>query len=310
MSKKLIIAADDFGLTPRINEAIAIACRDGIVTSASLMVTGVGFESALDIVRREPKLDIGLHLNLSEGRPISNPSKIPTLADSNGFLYKHPLKLAAALFKGRITTDDLEREIRAQIEKVAGSALSLTHVDGHKHVHVMPQVLRIISKVAPEYGIYAIRLPRERVPRFASMLARNKRYWRQIIKQYAFAKVISAVSRISQRRQERPAFVAPDRFYGIAQTGFLDLKGFSDIVYDLDDGIHELMCHPGYVDDALKKAPTRLRAQRERELELLTGSEVRTLLTDAGITLVSYRDLVENYGNRRANTVLHRYSAI
>src|SRR5262249_13793640 len=151
MSNKLIIAADGFGLTPRINEAIAIACRAGILASTGLMVTGGGFGAALDIVRREPKLDMGLHLDLGKGRASSNPSKIPTLADSNGFLYKHPLKLAAALFKGRITTDDLEREIRAQIEKVAGSALSLTHVDGHKHVHVMPTVFRMICRVAPCY---------------------------------------------------------------------------------------------------------------------------------------------------------------
>src|SRR5215831_14809083 len=200
MSKKLIIAADDFGLTPRINEAIAIACRDGIVTSASLMATGAGFDSAVDIARREPKLDIGLHLNLTEGCPISNPSNIPTLADSNGFLYRHPLKLAAAFFKRRVRLEHLEREIRAQIEKVIASALSVTHIDGHKHVHVIPPVFRVIWRVASDYGIFAVRSTRERVPRLRSMLARNKRSWPQILKQNAVGKLISLSSLASQRR--------------------------------------------------------------------------------------------------------------
>ena len=310
MSKKLIIAADDFGLTPRINEAIAIACRDGIVTSASLMATGAGFDSAVDIARREPKLDIGLHLNLTEGCPISNPSNIPTLADSNGFLYRHPLKLAAAFFKRRVRLEHLEREIRAQIEKVIASALSVTHIDGHKHVHVMPPVFRVIWRVASDYGIFAVRSTRERVPRLRSMLARNKRSWPQILKQNAVGKLISLSSLASQRRRMQPGLVSPKRFYGITQTGFLDLAAFADVVHDMDPGTHELMCHPGFVDHDLKMTPTRLRAQRERELTLLTGKEVRRVLEEAGVTLISYRDLVQNCGNRRSNPVLHRYSTL
>ncbi|PYS38680.1 MAG: hypothetical protein DMG14_16725 [Acidobacteria bacterium] len=308
--KKLIVAADDFGLTDRINEAIAIACRDGIVTTASLMVTAMGFQSAVEIARQQRNLDLGLHLNLTEGRPVTDPAAIPSMADPRGFLYDHPLKLAAALVRGKIRRGDLEREIRAQIERALHSELEITHIDGHKHVHVTPTVFRIIRRVAPEYGIHAVRLPRERIPRLSSLLARNKRSWQQILKQCAFGKMISAASRISQPRRRQNVLVAPKRLYGIAQTGFLDEAAFADIIHDLDDGIHELMCHPGYMDNDLTKTPTRLRAQRERELELLTGSGVRALLKQAGVALISYRDLLENYGNRRPNPVLHRYSAL
>jgi len=87
------------------------------------------------------------------------------------------------------------------------------------------------------------------------------------------------------------ALNTPERFYGITQTGFLDLRGFADMVRSLPDGISELMCHPGYVDAELTRTPTRLGVQRERELELLTGPEVRRLLENAGVELVSYRDL-------------------
>ena len=308
--KKLIIAADDFGLTAGVNEAIAIACRSGIVTTASLMVTGTGYESAVDIAQREPRLDVGLHLNLTEGHPVAKSSTISSIADSRGFLYRHPLKLAAALFRGKVEILDLEREIRAQLEKALNSELEVTHIDGHKHVHVIPTVLGIVQRAAPEYRIAAIRLTRERIPRLAAMLSRNRRSWRQIVKQSAFAKILSAASCLPQAKKAQAVFATPKRFYGIAQTGFLDVAAFADILDDLDSGTHELMCHPGYADDDLSKAPTRLHEQRERELELLTGPEVRRLLQQAGIALISYRDLVESYGNRKPDPVLHRYSAL
>jgi chitin disaccharide deacetylase len=309
-AKNLIVAADDFGLTNRVNEAIAIACRDGIVTTASLIVTTPAFESAVNIARCEPKLDVGLHLNLTEGCPVANPSTVSTLADSGMFQYRHPLTLATALLRKKINISDLEREIRAQIEKALDSELWITHIDGHKHVHLIPVVFQIICRVAPDYGIFGIRSARESTPRLASTLARNKRSQRQILKQFAFGKLISAASFVSQRKTAQSVLVAPERFYGITQTGFLDLEAFTDIVHDLDEGVHELMCHPGFVDDDLNVTPTRLRTQRERELELLTGSDVRDLLRQNGVALISYRDLVEKYGNGRPNSVLHRYSAL
>jgi hopanoid biosynthesis associated protein HpnK len=304
-SKRLIVTADDFGLTVRVNEAIATAHREGIVTTASLMVNAPAFEPAVEIARNNPNLDIGLHLNLTEGRPVSDPATIPSIADaSGGFLYRHPLRLARALATGKVRRFDLEREIRAQIEKAVASELWITHIDGHKHVHVMPAVLGIISKVAPEYGIHGIRLTRERVPRLGALLARHKPSRSHILKQYFFGKALSLLSRGSKQDM-----VAPKRFYGITQTGFLDLATITDVVHDVDDGIHELMCHPGYVDDDLKRTPTRLHAERERELQLLTGAEVRSLIRQAEIGLVSYRDLVGAYG-RKSNPVLHRHSAL
>jgi hopanoid biosynthesis associated protein HpnK len=308
--KKLIVAADDFGLTHRVNEAIALACRNGIVTSASLLVTAAGFESAVQIARNEPNLDLGLHINFTEGFPVASPAKIPTLAGPNGFHYKHPVKLAAAIFRGKVQLADLELELRAQIEKALASELWLSHFDGHKHVHVLPAVYRIIRKLAQEYGIHAIRAPHERVPRVVSLFTRNKGSRVQIVTQCVFGRLISAASFVSRVGKTQPGLFSPKYFYGIAQTGFLDLESFADIINDLGSGMHELMCHPGYVDDDLAKTPTRLRAQRERELELLTGSEVRGLLKQAGISLISFRDLVESYGDRGSNQVLHRYSAL
>jgi hopanoid biosynthesis associated protein HpnK len=308
--KKLIVTADDFGLTRRVNEAIEIAHRDGVVTTASLMVNGSGFDSAVEIAQERPHLDLGLHLNLTEGKPVTPFSKISTLATPHGFIYTHPSRLAAALILPRVRIADLEQEIRAQIEKAMLARLQISHIDGHKHVHAIPAVIRLIAKIAPEYGIHAVRCVKETVPRLRSLLARNRSSRRQIILQYGFGRVLSTAWAISPAASSTFRVVTPQRFYGITQTGFLDLDTFVEILQDLTDGTNELMCHPGYVDDDLKRTPTRLHEQRERELTLLTGSELRGLISKFGITLVSYRDLLEDYGRRDYDSLLHRYSAI
>src|ERR1051326_4988638 len=219
--KTLIVTADDFGLTNRVNEAIAAAARDGIVTSASLMVTGGAFESAVNIARNTPRLDLGLHLNLTEGRPISRWETIRSLANSDGFLYRHPVKLVFALALRQVEPTDLEREIRSQIDKANVQGLQITHIDGHKHVHAMPAIIRMIARIAPECGIQAIRCVRETVPRLIPILRRNSRSSRQILLQYGFAKVLAASWTMSRESQSLKLAV-PKRFYGITQTGFLD----------------------------------------------------------------------------------------
>jgi predicted glycoside hydrolase/deacetylase ChbG (UPF0249 family) len=279
MTRRLIVTADDFGLTEGVNRAIIHAHRKGIVTSASLMVNGPAVDSAVNMARETPTLDIGLHLNLTN-KPF-----------------------AFALSPG---SKDLETSIRSQIELALGTGLNISHIDGHKHVHVIPAVLSILRRVAPKYGICALRTMNARTPNLRSLLRHNSKSRAGVLKQYAFA----CGARISWKLSSKQPAAGPQRFYGITETGFLDLTAFRAIIQDLSPGIHEVMCHPGYVDAELRKTPTRLLEQRERELELLTGREIRHLIEDTGIQLVSYRDLVETYGNHRTDSLLHRYSAL
>jgi hopanoid biosynthesis associated protein HpnK len=290
LRKRLIVTADDLGLTRRINDAIAKTHREGIVTTASLMVNGApvdAFESAIEMLRANPELDAGLHLNLTEGRPASLPERIPGLANSRGFLYHHPFELMVALLRGKVQASDLETEIRAQFQKTLDAGAQISHVDGHKHVHVVPGVFRIVCRVAPEYGVRAIRSTVERVPRVLMLRSLST----QIAKQYLFGKALSGAFVLAQSGNRLRSWKTPRRLYGITQTGFLDLQTFADILSRMENGISEVMCHPGYVDDDLRKTPTRLHFQRERELDLLTGHEVRDLLERAGIGLATYRDL-------------------
>lgn len=270
--KKLIVTADDFGLTERINEAIVLAYRNGIVTSASLMVNAPAVDSAVDLALNNPGLDIGLHLYITDD----------------------PFKFVSAFLRGKVRSADVEREIRAQIEKALATGLQITHVDGHKHVHVIPPILKIVRRVAPLYGIKAIRSTMERTPQITSLLQGNPKSRVAILKQWVFGKTASAAWRWSWPPKAEAAMMTPDDFYGIAYTGFLDLRALASIAGDLRPGVHELMCHPGYVDDQLCRTPTRLRVQRERELALVTSRAALDLIQRAGIELVSYRDLIHS----------------
>jgi hopanoid biosynthesis associated protein HpnK len=294
--KLLIVTADDLGLTRRVNDAIEKAYREGIVTTASLMVNGLAFESAAGLLHDNPGLDAGLHLNLTEGKPAAPHGQISSLADAAGFLYRHPFELMSGLLRRNVKIPDLEREIRAQIERALSANVAVSHIDGHKHVHVLPRVFHLLCAIAPEYGIHAVRSTMEKTPRLYSLIKRNAGSTK-IVKQFVFAKALAAGFTLSSSMNGGKALHTPDRFYGITQTGFLDIRAFADIVDSLQYGVNEVMCHPGYVDDDLRRTPTRLHAQRERELEFLTGQEVRDVLQRAGVALISYREL-RNCGNR------------
>jgi hopanoid biosynthesis associated protein HpnK len=303
LPRKLIVTADDFGLTRGVNAAVVFAHREGIVTAASLMANGQAFESAVALAKANPGLDVGLHLNLTEGRPASDPSDVPSLATSRGFRYNHPLSLAIAIVQSRVRPADLEREIRSQCERVLNSGLRISHVDGHKHVQVIPVVLRLLGTVLPDYGVKAGRRVVESKPGLRPLLFRNYRSCVQVFEQYLQAKMVAAIWR-------KPPFVSPDYFYGLTQTGFLDFDAFSNIVHNIKSGVSELMCHPGYVDADLDTIPTRLRAQRESELELLTSDEVRDLISRSGVKLINYTELAGDHGSCSTNQVFNRYSRL
>lgn len=279
MNKQLIVTADDFGLTDGVNRAVVFAHQHGVVTSASLMVNASAFDSAVELARHNPGLDIGLHLNLTN----------------------KPFGLAL-----RAHRLPLEREIRSQIEKVLSTGLQITHLDGHKHVHIIPAVLKIVRTVAPEYGIRAIRTMNAKTPRLLPLLRRYPNARAAILRQYMFAEG----ARLAWKRCLPNAMAGPDRFYGVAETGFLDLETFGSIIQDLAPGAHEVMCHPGYLDDDLHKTPTRLLEQRERELKILTSQDIRDLIRKSGIELISYRNLVGSYGIHRTDSLLNRCSAL
>src|ERR1700760_3062876 len=174
MQARLIINADDFGLTPGVNRAIAELHDAGAVTSATLMANGPAFDDAVTLALARPALGVGCHIVLVDGVPVSDPATIPTLLGPNRRTFRNsPADFALGVLRGAIHQDDIQREALAQIQKLQRAGLTLTHVDTHKHTHLLPRVTRPIIRALDQSGIRAIRNPFE--PRWAAALGKSTR---------------------------------------------------------------------------------------------------------------------------------------
>src|ERR1700761_7954215 len=163
MPARLIINADDFGLTHGINRAIAELHQANALTSATLMATGAALDDAVALAHANPTLGVGCHLTLTDGIPVSSPQSIPTLLGADGKTFRPSLgNFVQMLVRGKINEDDIEREAFAQIEKLQRAGTHVTHLDTHKHTHLFPAVTRPLLRVAERCGIGAIRNPFER----------------------------------------------------------------------------------------------------------------------------------------------------
>jgi chitin disaccharide deacetylase len=287
--KQLIVNADDFGLTVGVTEGILDAHRQGIVTSTTLMANGAAFEFAVAASRRTPALGVGVHLNLSEGIPVAPARSVPTLLDQQGRLQLKPGRLLRGLLKGRINLDEVETELRAQITKVVRAGISPTHVDGHKHVHVVPGIADIVIRLAQEFEVPSVRCPMEHSAGWLNNVGARKTEGGSIFKQYLVGLAVSLFAWPFRQKLEKAGLLCPTHFYGLACTGFLDTQLIRDLLGGLAEGTSELMCHPGYSDASLASTGTRLLVEREVELFALCSPLIKSL--SQGIRLVHYRAL-------------------
>jgi len=288
--KRLIVNADDFGLTENVNRGILDSHREGIVTSTTLLANGMAFESAVAAGKRFHRLGIGVHLNLTEGKPVADARHIPTLVDRGGRLHLAPARLWAGIALGQVSLSDIEVELRAQVSKVIRAGIRPTHFDGHKHVHVLPGVSEIVIRLAREFRIPAVRCPMEQNAHASGPL-RNRRFSRiSMVKQYLVSRAVSDQARNFRKKLAQVGLVSPTYFQGLSQTGFLDASAIREILGNLPPGTSELMCHPGYRDVELERTGTRLLTERETEIQGLTARSVRNFVASGGIQLWNYKD--------------------
>jgi chitin disaccharide deacetylase len=289
--RRLIVNADDFGFTAGINRAIAEAHSHGIVTSSTLMANGRAFEDAVRLAATVPRLSVGCHVVLIDGEPVLK-AELPsiTAADSGSVRFRGGLKsFAARALAGRLNPREIEAEASAQIRKLQSAGVSVSHVDTHKHTHLFPSVLRPLLSAARACGVRAVRNPfGPRKPLKSSELLTRPSLWTR----YAEVRILRTLAAKFRETAEREGLVTPDGTLGIVVTGALDEKLFRAIAAVIPEGTWEFVCHPGYNDDDLKSAKTRLRQSRETELRVLTMPEAGELLLSQGIALISYRDLI------------------
>jgi len=286
--KFLILNADDFGMTRGVNEGIIRAHREGILTSTTLMANGPAFDEAVQLSAASPKLGVGCHLVLVGGKCIARREDVASLADADGNLPESLPKFVARLSSGMIPAKEIEQELRAQIEKIRAAGITPTHLDTHKHTHAHPRVMESLARIAKEFGIKRVRKPVENLhDSWQTMKADEKGISMQIVAAGAVRAVGPRFDAIARKYGLR----FPDHFLGLAVTGQVSAAALRRMVDNLDDGSTEIMLHPGVCDAELVQSGTRLREQRETELDALLDAGVRSALHERGVRLISYREL-------------------
>lgn len=286
--KNLIVNADDLGWTEGVNRGIAEAHRRGLVTSTSLLANGRAFEAALTVSRNHPQLGIGVHLNLSDGPSTAAPASVPGLLNASGQLEGSPESLLLRIARRSLRTEEVEREWDAQISKIKSSGISPTHLDGHKHVHMLPGLFEVALRLARKHSVGAIRVAHEE-SRLRTLLATGDgRQGSVRLKQGVQARGLKLLAPDAREMAGRAGIAMADYFCGIAQTGVITLEGVNRLLEALPDGTTEFMCHPGYQDEDLRQSPTRLQQSRQQELQILTDISIRKLVATRGIRLINY----------------------
>jgi chitin disaccharide deacetylase len=285
--RNLIVNADDLGWTAGVNRGIAEAHRNGIVTSASLLANGEAFAEAAELARDARGLSVGVHLNLNDGPPVAPRESVPSLVNDSGELEGGPDGLLLKIATRVLSLREVELEWNAQIAKVRDAGIEPTHLDGHKHVHMLPGLFEIALRLAKRHDIGAIRVSHEASGLRAALSTGQLRAG-VVLKQGVQARGLKLLARDARQQAERTGVSTADYFCGIAQTGELTREGVARLLRSLPEGTTELMCHPGYADEALRKTSTRLQDSRQKEVEILTDTEIRNLVASQGIRLIDY----------------------
>jgi predicted glycoside hydrolase/deacetylase ChbG (UPF0249 family) len=260
--KYLIPNADDFGYTRDVNEGIIHAHRQGILMATTLMATGAAFDHAAALARENRSLDVGVHLVLvgSEGFP-------PTVS-----------QLIQQIARRRIS---IYEELAAQVRKVQSAGIRPTHLDTHKHTHLLPPVLTAVARLSSEFQIPWVRRPFDLPLHAASVPWRRK----MVSKTLAFAR--GRFHRVLASYGCRTT----DHFAGFQMTGHYDAFELAALIRHLPEGVTEFMCHPGFCTQELQAAQTRLKESRRRELDALTSAVVRKAVEESNVTLARYPEI-------------------
>ncbi len=293
--RRLIVNADDFGVTLGVNRAIVEASQQGIVTSATMMAGGRAFDDAVQqaglLAANGRHFSVGCHVVLVDGVPLLQPERIPSLLlrSDEAAKFRDSLKnFALAALTGKICEQEIEAEATAQLARIQQANVLLSHLDTHKHAHMFPTVLRPLLRAATSCGVRAVRNPF--APSLSVRLARVFSDFK-LSTRFAQMSVLRSFAPGFRREVARHGLRTTDGSLGVLETGVLDLEMFISIASNIPEGTWEFVCHPGYSDSDLDQLRTRLRASRQRELHVLTSPEAKEALDRRGVELITYSDL-------------------
>ena len=273
---QIVLNADDFGASASINSAVIRAHRQGVLTSASLMVTGEAAAGAVALAREAPDLAVGLHLVVACGRAALPPGEIPHIVDWAGFFPNDPLRAGLRYYFSRPARAELAAELQAQFERFAATGLALSHVDGHLHMHLHPTVLRLILPLAETYGARGLRLPRDEL--WISVAHDRRRAGLKAL----WAIVFGLLARYCAGQLDGHPLVVAHRVYGLMQTGQMREGYVLDLLRRLRVPTAELYFHPSLQPEDGASGPN------PSDLATLLSPAVRTVIQERGLSLATY----------------------
>ena len=269
---RLIVNADDFGRSRSVNEAVIRAHREGILTSASLMVNEPGFDEAVKLAKENPKLGVGLHLSLLCAHSALSPEKIPGLVNDRGEFSNNPVGVGFRYFFNRSLREQLRAEIHAQFEKFRATGLPLDHVNGHLHLHLHPTVFCILMEDAEKLGIRRMRLTRDC---FWRSMRRARGRW---FSRASHALIYEWLSQRARKPLRQHGIRHAQISFGLLQNARVDEEYILKLLLELPPGDSELYSHPSL-------------EEFEHEFDALVSPRVKELVKKLGIELIRYQDL-------------------
>jgi predicted glycoside hydrolase/deacetylase ChbG (UPF0249 family) len=274
--KQLIISADDFGLTKSVNDGIAMACAEGIVTHVNLIPTGEAFTDAAERIDSIKGVSVGAHLALTETAPLLRAEKVHSIVGKDRRFYRHSGGFFLRLFFGKIDMAEAYLELKAQLEAIMKAGVKPVNLSSHEHIHMMPSMLEVFVRLAKEYGIPSIRCFYEK--RMARPVTAGK-----IFKALA----IAGLGRRAREFISSSGLSSTDDFFGFYDSGHIDEKRLSALIGFIGEGVCELVTHPGFLGPEVIDRYTFHR-NCEAELSALTSPRVRRLIHEKGIELTGF----------------------
>ncbi len=278
--KRLVVTADDFGLSREVNEAVEQTHRDGILTAASLMVSAPGAADAVARARCLPSLKVGLHLVLVEAWPTLPAAELPDLTDGQGLMRRDMERLGFDFALKPAARRQLAAEIRAQFEAFAKTGLPLDHVNAHKHFHIHPLIAGMVLRIGRDYGMRAIRVPRE--PREILRRAEPGFRARAALDTAPWAALLAV-------RARQASLLIPDRTLGLAWSGAMTPQRVAALLDVLPDGLTELYTHPATAGGFAGEAPSYAYAA---ERDALVAGEAREAVAQVGAVRRGFSDFL------------------
>lgn len=289
MKKYIVLNADDFGLSVNTNKAIITSHKDGILTSTSLLVTTPGFNHAVNLIKKNPELGLGIHFSLTWGKAVSDKIKVPKLVDKDGyFLNDFVIKILLS-YADKSFLEQIKIEFTNQMEKALSKGLNIDHIDSQHHIHMIPKIFSIVKHIAKSYGVKYIRLPYEKI---------NLWPW-----QNGFNQLLLNLPKVMLMRYFKNfiTFNNHINFYGLLHSNKMNKRAFQQILSQLSSEISEILFHPGTGRqttnendfDFSRQEISQYMADKMRliELETLLDKQIKNQLKDSNIILTNFRKL-------------------